>query len=112
MGLSLKGYGIHGTNVPNSIGKAASHGCFRMRKEDVEELYGLMQVGDAVAVRRERDAMVAQVFAAPATPSDARTAKTQSAKTLDTKPLNTKTLNTSEVQVASVTVTTVETTEQ
>jgi lipoprotein-anchoring transpeptidase ErfK/SrfK len=27
IGLSLKGYGIHGTNAPNSIGKAASHGC-------------------------------------------------------------------------------------
>src|SRR5205807_9514699 len=32
MGLSQKGYGIHGTNVPSSIGKAASHGCFRMAK--------------------------------------------------------------------------------
>ncbi|HZD95243.1 MAG TPA: L,D-transpeptidase, partial [Candidatus Sulfotelmatobacter sp.] len=31
MGLSLKGYGIHGTNVQSSVGKAASHGCFRMR---------------------------------------------------------------------------------
>ena len=30
MGLSVKGYGIHGTNEPNSIGKAASHGCIRM----------------------------------------------------------------------------------
>ena len=30
MGLSIRGYGIHGTNVPSSIGKAASHGCIRM----------------------------------------------------------------------------------
>jgi lipoprotein-anchoring transpeptidase ErfK/SrfK len=65
MGLNLKGYGIHGTNVQSSIGKASSHGCFRMRKQDVEELYSLMQVGDTVTVRRERDAMIAQVFAAP-----------------------------------------------
>jgi lipoprotein-anchoring transpeptidase ErfK/SrfK len=36
MGLSLKGYGIHGTNVQSSVGKAVSHGCFRMRKQDVE----------------------------------------------------------------------------
>jgi lipoprotein-anchoring transpeptidase ErfK/SrfK len=66
MGLSLRGYGIHGTNVQTSIGKAASHGCFRMRKQDVEELYTLVQVGDAVTVRRERDAIIAQVFDAPA----------------------------------------------
>jgi lipoprotein-anchoring transpeptidase ErfK/SrfK len=52
MGLSLKGYGIHGTNVQSSVGKAVSHGCFRMRKQDVEELYTMVQVGDAVTVRR------------------------------------------------------------
>jgi lipoprotein-anchoring transpeptidase ErfK/SrfK len=67
MGLSLKGYGIHGTNAQRSVGKALSHGCFRMRKGDVEELYGLVQVGDTVTVRRERDSMIAQVFATPAT---------------------------------------------
>src|SRR5580692_9516302 len=39
MGLSIHGYGIHGTNAPNSIGKAASHGCIRMAKADLEELY-------------------------------------------------------------------------
>ena len=62
MGLSLKGYGIHGTNAPRSIGKAASHGCFRMGKKDVEELFKLVHVGDTVAVRVERDELVAQVF--------------------------------------------------
>ena len=65
MGLSLKGYGIHGTNVQSSVGKAVSHGCFRMRKQDVEELYALVQVGDTVLVRRERDAMIAKVFSSP-----------------------------------------------
>jgi len=62
MGLSQKGYGIHGTNVPSSIGKAASHGCFRMAKTDVEELFKLVRVGDAVIVRSEHDELVAQVF--------------------------------------------------
>lgn len=62
MGLSLKGYGIHGTNAPRSIGKAASHGCFRMGKQDVEELFKLVRVGDTVTVRAERDELVAQVF--------------------------------------------------
>jgi lipoprotein-anchoring transpeptidase ErfK/SrfK len=32
MGLNRAGYGIHGTNEPKSIGKAASHGCIRMRR--------------------------------------------------------------------------------
>ncbi len=62
MGLSLKGYGIHGTNVQSSIGKAASHGCFRMKKKDVEELFTLVHVGDAVAVRDVRDELVARAF--------------------------------------------------
>ena len=64
MGLSLKGYGIHGTNVQSSIGKAASHGCFRMKKKDVEELFTLVRVGDAVAVRDVRDELVARAFSA------------------------------------------------
>jgi lipoprotein-anchoring transpeptidase ErfK/SrfK len=68
IGLSLKGYGIHGTNVPKSIGKAASHGCFRMAQSDIEELYSRVEVGDRVIVRRERDELIARIFAAPATP--------------------------------------------
>ena len=43
MGLSITGYGIHGTNEPRSIGKAASHGCIRMRQADLEELFDLVQ---------------------------------------------------------------------
>jgi lipoprotein-anchoring transpeptidase ErfK/SrfK len=31
VGLSKQGYGIHGTNAPGSIGRAASHGCIRLR---------------------------------------------------------------------------------
>ena len=62
MGLNLKGFGIHGTNVPSSIGKAASHGCVRMAKKDLEELFELMQVGDVVVIRAERDEEVASIF--------------------------------------------------
>lgn len=58
MGLSVKGYGIHGTNEPGSIGKAASHGCIRMGKADLEELFGQVEVGDAVEIRAEGDAAV------------------------------------------------------
>jgi hypothetical protein len=62
MGLTKPGYGIHGTNVQSSIGKAASHGCFRMRKADVEELFKQVEVGDAVEIHGERDAQVAEIF--------------------------------------------------
>ncbi len=59
MGLGFKGYGIHGTNMPNSIGKAASHGCIRMRNHDVEELFELVQVGDSVDLVTEVSADLA-----------------------------------------------------
>jgi lipoprotein-anchoring transpeptidase ErfK/SrfK len=62
MGLSTKGYGIHGTNEPNSIGKAASHGCIRMGKADLEELYTLVEIGDAVEIHADHDATVAMVL--------------------------------------------------
>jgi len=48
MGLNVKGYGIHGTNDPDSIGRNASHGCIRLRNRDVEELFEMVAVGDAV----------------------------------------------------------------
>ncbi len=69
IGLDKKGYGIHGTNQPRSIGKAASHGCIRMAKKDLEQLFQLVRVGDAVEIRGERDAVVAQVFGEPAQPT-------------------------------------------
>jgi lipoprotein-anchoring transpeptidase ErfK/SrfK len=62
MGLSAKGYGIHGTNQPNSIGKAASTGCIRMSKQDLEELFAIVDVGDTVQIRAERNEQVAAVF--------------------------------------------------
>ena len=62
IGLNLKGYGIHGTNAPRSIGHATSHGCIRLRNRDVERLYAMLRVGDLVSIRGERDAEIAQVF--------------------------------------------------
>jgi hypothetical protein len=62
MGLGYKGYGIHGTNMPNSIGKAASHGCIRMRNHDVEELFELVQVGDPVELLTVVNADLAELF--------------------------------------------------
>lgn len=50
MGLNRKGYGIHGTNNPSSIGKAVSHGCIRMYNKDVIELFNLVGVGTRVKI--------------------------------------------------------------
>lgn len=62
LGLSQKGYGIHGTNAPRSVGHAASHGCIRLRNRDIERLFTLLRVGDKVVIRSERDEQIAQVF--------------------------------------------------
>jgi L,D-transpeptidase ErfK/SrfK len=62
MGLGYKGYGIHGTNMPNSIGKAASHGCIRMRNRDVEELFELVRIGDPVDLTTEVSADLARTL--------------------------------------------------
>ncbi len=62
VGLSQRGYGIHGTNAPSSIGHAASHGCIRLRNRDMEKLFTLLRVGDVVQIHGERDDEVAQAF--------------------------------------------------
>jgi L,D-transpeptidase ErfK/SrfK len=62
LGLSVKGYGIHGTNVPASIGRNASHGCIRMRNKDVEELFELVSVGDSVELVSEPTPELEQIF--------------------------------------------------
>ena len=65
LGLSRKGYGIHGTNRPNSIGRNASHGCIRMRNREVEELFKMVAVGEKVELYDERSPELARVFGAP-----------------------------------------------
>jgi lipoprotein-anchoring transpeptidase ErfK/SrfK len=65
MGLSKRGFGIHGTNAPKSIGKQASHGCIRMLKRDVEELFEQVRVGDLVELHGQRTAELAAIFGAP-----------------------------------------------
>ncbi len=78
IGLDRRGYGIHGTNEPRSIGKRASHGCIRMLKADVEELFELVRAGDLVELHAARTTEVAAIFgeapAAPAAQPAARTA--------------------------------------
>lgn len=41
---------IHGTNLPDGVGRRVSHGCFRMYPEDIERLFGQVAVGTPVAI--------------------------------------------------------------
>ena len=68
LGLSVKGYGIHGTNNPSSIGHNASHGCIRLRNRDVEELFGMVSVGDDVELVGERTTETQAIFGGAAAP--------------------------------------------
>jgi len=62
IGLSAKGYGIHGTDAPASIGFARSHGCIRLRNQDVEQLFARVRTGDVVELHGERTPELAQLF--------------------------------------------------
>jgi len=54
------GIGIHGTNQPRSIGRAASYGCVRMHDRDVEQVVAQLQRGDGVTVIHSRTALIAR----------------------------------------------------
>ena len=46
----LRLYGIHGTNAPQRIGGAVSHGCIRLSNHDVEEVYREAYIGERVEI--------------------------------------------------------------
>jgi lipoprotein-anchoring transpeptidase ErfK/SrfK len=72
IGLSIRGFGIHGTNQPNSIGRKLSHGCIRMHNRDVEDLFERVRLGDVVHLTGERTEEIAQIFGgAPAVVTEA-----------------------------------------
>jgi lipoprotein-anchoring transpeptidase ErfK/SrfK len=50
LNLDASGIRIHGTTSNWSIGRAASHGCMRMHRWDVEELYEEVEVGTKVFI--------------------------------------------------------------
>jgi len=77
IGLSRKGYGIHGTNDPKSIGKAASHGCIRLRNSDIKQFFALVSEGDTVEIRGERDEQIAQIFGGAVEANDTGLAQAQ-----------------------------------
>ena len=62
IGLDAKGYGIHGTNAPRSIGQAASAGCVRMKNRDVEDLFERVRPGDEVTILYETAAADGQAL--------------------------------------------------
>ncbi len=55
MGLSVAGYGIHGTTKPESIGQSVTAGCVRMLIKDVEELYDILPIGTDVIIKNKRN---------------------------------------------------------
>lgn len=44
------GYALHGTNRPETVGRAVSHGCVRLRNEDIAALYDMVPVGTPVFI--------------------------------------------------------------
>lgn len=44
------GYALHGTNRPETVGRSVSHGCVRLRNQDIEWLYERVPVGTPVFI--------------------------------------------------------------
>ena len=53
MGLDKSGIGLHGTNNPETIGRAASHGCIRLANWDAVKLSQMLTVGVTVHIDGE-----------------------------------------------------------
>ena len=62
IGLSLPGYGIHGSPRPNTVGRPESMGCFRLTNWNVEKLFALIRAGTPVRIVWA----LPQTFVAPA----------------------------------------------
>ena len=54
LGLSISGYGIHGTIAPSSIYQFQTHGCIRLHPDDVAELFPVVERGTAVLLLYRR----------------------------------------------------------
>lgn len=50
IGLDRPGYGIHGTPAPERVGRAESHGCFRLANWDARTLLSVVRLGLPVLV--------------------------------------------------------------
>jgi hypothetical protein len=90
MHLGWKSYLIHGTNKPDSIGRAVSHGCMRMYPEDVEKMFGEVGVGTSVRTVQQPatagwrgDALYVQVY-----PSKSQTEEIDTMQPVTSDPAN------------------------
>lgn len=102
MGLSAKGYGIHGTNAPRSIGRAASHGCIRMSKGDLEELFAAVETGDQVDIVGDRDQETAEIFGDEQDPGTSHATAETTAQVVTSAPTPVQPQTTSAVAIAAV----------
>lgn len=50
LGLSAPGYGLHGTNRPQGVGRRVSHGCIRLYDQDIASLYECVETGTRVQI--------------------------------------------------------------
>ena len=50
LGLGFPGYLIHGTNKPAGVGMRISHGCIRLFPEDIEYIFGQIEIGTEVRI--------------------------------------------------------------
>jgi L,D-transpeptidase ErfK/SrfK len=50
LGLGIPGYLLHGTNKPAGVGMRVSHGCVRLFPENIEYLYGRVEIGTPVRI--------------------------------------------------------------
>ena len=50
IGLSVDGYGIHGTNRPYGVGRRVSHGCIRLYPQDIIDLVDKISRGTPVKI--------------------------------------------------------------
>lgn len=50
LGLSVPGYGLHGTNRPYGVGRRVSHGCIRLYDKDIQTLYRTVEPGTEVRI--------------------------------------------------------------
>jgi hypothetical protein len=44
------GYALHGTDKPETIGRSVSHGCVRLKNEDIAQLFEMVEVGTPVYI--------------------------------------------------------------
>lgn len=49
---NLRGYGIHGTWQPETVGTKSSNGCIRMKNEEVDELFSILPYHTEVVIKK------------------------------------------------------------